>query len=286
MDSARRCLVNCELFGKYAPSFEEYVVPLWQDVYDSLVSRADIRSGVAVLDVGTGTGEVAVRAARATGRGGRVLGVDTEEQMLQIARSKGARAHLRNLTFERMGAERLRLQSGSFDRVVGNYSICCCTDYEAALAECLRVLKPGGKLTYNHSGPGDPLEFQLAFKAFEKFQTKKPSRRLREIRESSLAQKQGWEKYREPIVTLNLLRGLGYEGAEATVTQRTIRYADPEAFVDRMLAFSWRNEADEVPQGRLAEFRAEAVGALRSLSSGPGFIVRDEMVFFTGTRPP
>jgi phosphatidylethanolamine/phosphatidyl-N-methylethanolamine N-methyltransferase len=63
--------------------------------------------------------------------------------MLRIARRKAKKLSLDNVEFRQMSAEKLDFPEASFDSVVGNYSLCCCFDYEAALAECLRVLKPG-----------------------------------------------------------------------------------------------------------------------------------------------
>ncbi len=281
MDPRQACLANCELFGRFSDEFEYQVVPMWREVYDSLVVRAAIRPGSRVLDVGTGTGEVALRAGKSVGRRGQAVGVDTVDEMLRIARRKAKTLGISNVQFRQMSVEALDLPDDSFDSVVGNYSLCCCTDYEAALVECLRVLKPGGRLTYNHDCPGDPLEFEVASKIFGRYQTEKPSKRLQEIREADIVQNEAVEKYRDPIVTLGLMRSLGYEAAEATVAQRVIRYTDAGAFVDRMLGFNWRNEANEISKADLLKFRSEAVAALSPLSKGDEFLVTDDMVFFT-----
>lgn len=282
MDSKQACLSNCERFGRFARYFESEVVPLWKDVYDSLVERARISSGSKVLDAGTGTGEVALRLIKSVGQRGVVVAVDTEDEMLKIARQKARNLGYGNLQLKKMSIEMMELPDASFDGVVGNYSLCCCLDYEAALAECLRVLKPGGRLTYNHNGPGDPLEFQIAKKVFEKYQTAAPTERLQEIRKADLIQTEAVAKYRDPIVTLNLMRSLGYEDAEATITQRVIRYGDPAAYIDRMLGFNWRNEANEISRSELQEFRTEAAEALSPIAKGSDFQVNDEMVFFSG----
>jgi len=278
------CLANCELFGRFAGQFESQVVPLWREVYDSLVGRAQVAPGSAVLDVGTGTGEVALRAGKAAGSLGRVFAVDTEEEMLEIGRRKAKELGASNVTFERMDVQSLDLPDDTFDSVIGNYSICCVMSYDKALRECLRVLKPGGRLTFNQSGPGDPHEFKVAFDIFEKYKTTAPSKKLREFREAKAMLSAAVERYKEVSATLDLMRRLGYESAEAETTTRVITYKDAGAFIDRLTIFNWRNEAEEIPRADLSRFRSEAI---RVLADRPliRFSVSDEMVFFTGLKP-
>ncbi|MBI3859568.1 MAG: class I SAM-dependent methyltransferase [Thaumarchaeota archaeon] len=285
MDPEKACLVNCELFGKHSEYFESKIVPLWQDLYDSLAARSGVEPGWSVLDIGTGTGEIALRMSKLVGPEGHVLAVDLQKEMLSIAEGKKNRAGAGNLEFRRMALEELDLAGSAFDAVIGNYSLCCVMDYGAALAECFRVLKPGGRLIYNHGGPNDPLVSELAFKMFEKYQTKEPSKQLADLRESDAAQAEGFEKYRDPLVTLRLLRNLGYHQAEATIAQREIDYGSAEDYVDRMLAFDRRSEAEEVEESDLARFRFEAISALRSVSEGPGFQIADEVVYYTAIKP-
>jgi ubiquinone/menaquinone biosynthesis C-methylase UbiE len=284
LDPEKACLVNCELFGKHAALFESAIVPLWQGVYESLVSRAKITEGSRVLDVGTGTGEVALRLGRLVGRKGRVVGIDAQPEMLQIAMRKARGSGSSNIEFQQMPMEEMRLPDSSFDSAVGNYSLCCCMDYETTLAECHRVLRPGGRLTYNHGGPSDPLAYQVITRIFEDYKTRIPSKKLSEIREAQVLQAEAVEKYREPLVTLNVIRNLGFDEAEATVTQRKIDYRDVGCFVDEWLSFDWSAEIEEIPSPELKMFRKEAIEALRPLSKVEGFRVESDEVFFTGLK--
>jgi ubiquinone/menaquinone biosynthesis C-methylase UbiE len=285
MDPDCACLINCDLFGRHAGYFESEIVPKWQWLYDSIVSRSKIANGSMVLDAGTGTGEVALRLASAVGPGGRAVGVDEQDEMLKIARKKMLARGVTNLEFKKTSLEGMDLPDGSFDSIVANYSLCCCFDYRGALEESFRVLKPGGRLTYNHNGPTDPLIPQLAFTIFEKYKTSRPSDRLSALRESDAAQVEGFEKYRDPLVAVSLLRASGFKEVEATITERRSSYKDPAEYLDRLLAFDCRSEAEEISAPDVERFRSEATSALAPLSTGPSFTILDETVYFTGVKP-
>lgn len=284
MEPPDKCLVNCDLFGRHAEYFESRIVPYWQVVYDSLVSRAGIAKGESVLDAGTGTGEVALRASPAVGPSGRVVGIDLEEAMLAIARRKAQSRRLGNLDFRVMSMEKMAFPDSSFDSVLGNYSLCCCFDYEAALGECFRVLKKGGRLTYNHSGLEDPVASETIYELFEGYKPMKPSKRLKAVRASDEAQMKAFEKYRDPELALATMRKAGYRGVDASVVPRKIRYPTAATYVDRMIEFDWRSEVEEMDAEKVRKLRKKAIDALAPLSKGPGFVVEDETVYFTGLK--
>jgi ubiquinone/menaquinone biosynthesis C-methylase UbiE len=284
LDRAEACRISCGLTDELAELFESRVVPLWQGVYDSLIERAEIQPKSRVLDLGTGTGEIALRAARITGPGGFVLGSDMSKEMVRISGDKAHRLGLTNVSFRQMNMEAMDLPDDSFDRVVGNYSVCCCFDYRATLSETLRVLKRKGKLTYNHNGPGESLEFQLMQRLLEKYRTKEPSGKLRAIREASAVQDRAWSQYRDPFATLSLMRAVGYKSTEAALTQRSIKYRSPQDYVDRLLKLSWKPEAEEMPEETLSEFSREALSLLAPFSNNSELVVSDEMIFFTGCK--
>lgn len=284
LEDENSCMVVCDKFGKKAHYFESYVVPLWTKVYDSLVERARVRPGTSALDVGTGTGEVALRLSKVTGPKGKVVGIDVQPEMLSIAKRKALSRKAKNIQFKRMPAEELALPDDSFHSVLGNYSLCCFLGYDEALGEILRVLKPGGRLTYNHGGPSDAAALIRITEVFEKYKAKKPSEALRELRKADETLRRAVEKYRDSSTTLSLLRSLGYAEPEAQVVRRVIRYKDARAFVDRMVTFDWSAEMAEVPPAEIPRFVKEASEALSLLSRGPGFIYEDDMVFFTATK--
>lgn len=107
--------------------------------------RAADPAGRIALDVGSGTGDLALALARAGAA--RVVGVDFCGEMLTAARAKTeATPHRDVLTFLLADAQRLPFSDCSFDRVVNGFLLRNVSDLTGALAEMARVLRPGGAL--------------------------------------------------------------------------------------------------------------------------------------------
>jgi demethylmenaquinone methyltransferase / 2-methoxy-6-polyprenyl-1,4-benzoquinol methylase len=105
-------------------------------------------SGTEVLlDVCTGTGDVAITALTAARGAQSVIGVDFADRMLQLATKKVRRAALNNrATFVRGDATRLPVADASVDGVTIAFGIRNVQQPAVACAELLRVLRPGGRL--------------------------------------------------------------------------------------------------------------------------------------------
>ena len=115
-------------------------------VVEALVRRAALRTGEQVLDLGTGTGAVAQRAASIVGRSGRIVGVDISPDMLDLARASAIKFGLGDLTLIEGRAEAIPAEDAAFDVVVACLSMMYVIDREAAARQIARVLKPRGRL--------------------------------------------------------------------------------------------------------------------------------------------
>jgi SAM-dependent methyltransferase len=107
------------------------------------VEWLDIPQGGVTLDVGSGPGNVTASLARAAGPDGLALGVDISEPML--ARAVRAEAGP-NVGFLRADAQRLPLRDETFDAVVSIAMLQLIPEPAAALAEMVRVLRPGARM--------------------------------------------------------------------------------------------------------------------------------------------
>lgn len=113
-----------------------------REVGELLVERSGVEPGMRVLDVGTGTGNAALPAAKA---GARVTGVDDAPDLLAIARERGADEMI-ELEWAEATPERLPFEDGAFDRVLSAFGHMFAPDQEAVAAELRRVCAPGGAL--------------------------------------------------------------------------------------------------------------------------------------------
>ena len=114
---------------------------------ERMLDRARVAPGERVLDVGCGTGTLALAAARRVGAAGEVRGVDASPEMIARSRRKAAKSHAA-VTFEVAAAERLPFADASFDVVTGTlmlHHLPRAVRRECAL-EMRRVVRPGGRV--------------------------------------------------------------------------------------------------------------------------------------------
>src|ERR671932_1497026 len=106
---------------------------------------ADLRPGEIVLDLGSGAGADVLISARRVAPGGRAIGLDMTDEMLELARANAAGAGVENVEFLKGYLEDIPLPDASVDVVISNCVINLAADKRVVLAEAARVLRPGGR---------------------------------------------------------------------------------------------------------------------------------------------
>ena len=118
-----------------------------------LVRFAKVGSGQAVLDVGTGTGVVAITARR---MGAKVTGLDLTPELLAEAHISATVAGHDDIIWHEGDVEALPFPDASFDIVLSQFGHMFAPRPEVAISEMLRVLKPGGTIAFA-TWPGEQL---------------------------------------------------------------------------------------------------------------------------------
>lgn len=125
-------------WSQAAEDYHRFFSPVTGRVADPLLDAAQVTGGSTVLDVATGTGQVAARAAA---RGAAVVGVDIAEPMVALA----ARFNP-GLDFRSADARDLPFEDGAFTAVVANFLLPHLGNHQVAMREMTRVLRTGGWL--------------------------------------------------------------------------------------------------------------------------------------------
>lgn len=250
-----------DFYDEFAPHYDGWAGGVHRRVAARLAELAAPARKEHALDVGTGTGLVALDAAKRVGRGGHVMGVDLSEAMLAVAR----RAAVRPAAFAGMAAEALVFRDGTFDLVTMGDCLTYVSDPPRALAEAHRVLRAGGRLAVSVPRrslctPAQDLFFEL----LEDFLRRHPLRIPRHRGERAVMG--------EPEVLADLLRDFGFEDVRTSALVTGWRLKDGRAWISHLLGAGPYTHAALTALGPAlqAQLAAELDEALESLGEDRG----------------
>ncbi|MDZ4279101.1 MAG: class I SAM-dependent methyltransferase [Dehalococcoidia bacterium] len=127
--------------GVYQSEIDRRFTPVTENV----VKRAALSPGNVVLDIGTGTGAVALMAAQLVAPNGQVTGIDVSPEMLKIAEERARSAAGGHISFREGRAEDIPAEDAHVDVVLASLIFMYVIDRPAAARELARVLRPGGR---------------------------------------------------------------------------------------------------------------------------------------------
>src|SRR5215831_19024875 len=123
---------------KLAESYHETFSTVTDSAIEPLLKAAHVGEGTRLLDVATGPGTLAAKAAE---RGARVIGIDIAPAMVALAHTRHP-----HLDFREGSAEDLPFAPSSFDSVVSSFGVGHFSRPERVLSEFARVLVPKGRV--------------------------------------------------------------------------------------------------------------------------------------------
>jgi ubiquinone/menaquinone biosynthesis C-methylase UbiE len=115
-------------------------------VGERLVALVDPKPGERMLELAAGPGDTGLLAAAHLGSSGRLLATDLDPFALETIRRRADGFGLTNVDVAEVDARETRLPGGSFDGILFRFGLMLCSDPARALAECHRILRPGGRL--------------------------------------------------------------------------------------------------------------------------------------------
>ncbi len=198
-----------------AKIYEEVYVPaMFKEWCPLVVEAANIQKGHRVIDVACGTGALAITVSHHIGAEGTIAGIDINEGMLNIARSKSSSVKWINAP-----AEALPFEDDNFNCAVSQFGLMYFENQENAIREMMRVLRPGGSLAVV---VWDELEHNPGFTAENK------------LWEQVFGEGDGDESPNnlgDKIALQNLFKRSGVADVQITTHQGTVRYQSLESWI-------------------------------------------------------
>ena len=134
--------------AKYWTGYSDTIAGMFAPLTEAMIRRAGIHEGQSVIDVAGGAGEPSLTIAERIGPDGSVMCTDAISEMVEAARHEANRRGLKNVQFRQCTADSLPFADNSFDVLVSRLGVMFFRDSLRSMREMLRVVKPGGSLTF------------------------------------------------------------------------------------------------------------------------------------------
>ena len=154
--------------GNY--DFLNHFLSMGIDIYwrKKLVKRLTKQAPKNILDVATGTGDLAIAMLKATPD--KITGIDISNGMLEIGRKKIKEKGLEDkITLQQADSENLPFEDNNFDAVCVSFGARNFENLEKGLSEMFRVLKPGGKLYILEFSQPDIFPFKQIYQFYFRY---------------------------------------------------------------------------------------------------------------------
>ncbi len=257
-----------------APAFGQEV-PLFLAMGKKLAEQAEIPVGATVLDVAAGRGASLFPAAKQTGDGGRVIGIDISKVIVRKTRREIEQRGQKNAEIHFMDAEKLEFPKAFFDRVMCGFALFFFPKLDHALSEFRRVLKPGGRLVVSTFAKGHyPWEwYEDLLKSFNlSFRGGQIDKLVTQHIDSEVEIKIA-------------LEGAGFTEIRTSTEDYIYHFADEETWWQGLLSSGDRPLLDTLSPVRLKEFQNAAFEKIRIFKKGEGIRFTDQVIFANAENP-
>jgi ubiquinone/menaquinone biosynthesis C-methylase UbiE len=264
------------LWESDALAWDKYWVPTFSLFARQLALFSSPRPGDVILDVGTGSGLAVRLLCKTRPSVGFVVGIDSSEEMIRLARRRAASAGLKNVKFLKMHAEELHFPDGFFDVVVSN----CGIDF-AGFSQCVkeisRVLRPGGLFVFNDWHLIDVKPYRIFEEILGRHRTATPSPQLARERAAVATSI-------DANVQLQILPG--FKKASLVKRRHRVRLNSMEDFLRLRLSRSTiRREMSEMTASNRRMFLYDLRSALKQFVHDDAFIFDWPVFYIRAVKP-
>ena len=247
------------VFHRASETYDAVGVDFFAPLAGSLVARADVAPGDAVLDLGCGRGAALFAAADATGPTGHVLGVDLAAGMVARTAADVAARGLGDVRVELGDADHPPAREGGWDAVVASFVLFFLPDPVATATRVRDVLRPGGRFVLSTIDVADD-RWRVVEAAVRPFwpPTDEPSHPATKSHFSSTA------------AVEELLADAGFVDVDTVLVEHTSVYRDVQQWLDWTWSAGARVIWERVPDADLEAAQAAACDVVAGLAEPDG----------------
>ncbi len=235
-----------------------------------ILKHANLQQGLSVLDIGTGTGRLALQAAKTIGNEGSVIAIDLSSEMLTQAHFKAGMDSLTNIQFIQGDIEATEFEDASFDRILCSSAFVLLADPLKALKTWNLWLRPQGIVSFD--APGEPFGINTIIAA--------------------IASNHGINlPYAQVANTIdkcrNLLESSGFDVLDISpelMQEHPMQLEDALAVWDKSIAHPAWFELTNVPAGALRRIRAEFEAEVTASATNGNIVSKIVMNVVTGQK--
>lgn len=263
------------LYAKYAANaaenYERHFVPaIGEPVARRLVAAARPATGERVLDIACGTGIASRLALEAVGSGGRVVGLDANPGMLEVARTVTPHG----IDWVESPAEAVPWPDASFDLELCSMGLQFFSDRAAALREMHRTVAPGGRVLWCTPGPTPPL-----FEAIDEALT-------HHVGPGASMFVHAVFSLHDPSEARELMEAAGFDRVAVETTSLPLRVAPPaDFFWQYVQSTPLAAAAASLDEAERAALEAEVVERCAPFVDDGASVMRPGLLLATGYRP-
>ncbi len=262
-----------DLFERSAETYDAVGVPFFEPLAQALVARAELNDGMAVLDLGVGSGASLRAAAAAVGPTGSVHGIDLSAAMVERAARESA--DLPGVSVSVGDADRPPTHAGGWDAAVAALLLFYLPDPVGTAARVREVLRPGGVLVASTFHAGD-----------ERWKVVEPAISPYWPPSEEPSHPSGAPSFATVESTERILRDAGYADVDTVIVEHANTYAD----VDHWLQWTWSGGArgmwERVPEQDRPAAQAAAAAVVATLAAPDGSLTEQFRVRLTRAFAP
>lgn len=259
-----------ETFDAVAPGYDNRSLRFFHDSAAIMTELFSPRETIHLLDVATGTGNVALALARHMPRA-KITGVDFSTGMLAQARAKAVALMLGNVEFLDMDMESLEFPDDTFDAAVCAFGIFFVDDMEGLLKQIADKVKPGGKTIIScfYEGTFSPC-VDLFLDRIERYGVERPPLR--------------WKRIATEAACIALFRNAGF--TDVQVERKSLGYhlENAKGWWEVIWNGGFRGLVDQLPRGEAERFRREHLEEIDKLRTDEGIWLNLDVLYTSGVK--